>query len=157
MARSRQYISSKVSRRLGPLCRIRSCLTLEASKQVYTLLFDYGDVEGGKISEGCWKRVTRLKNRATRMILRNNTLNDTFRVLNWLKLSSRGKMHNYILVFKCFNNLVPKYVLLNILQGMRICTIMQLGEATTCTHQSLNVTCAKELLSVQGLLLSILY
>ena len=33
---------------------------------------------------------------------------------------------------------------------MQICTIMQLGEATTCTHQSLNVTWAKELLSMQG-------
>ena len=35
--------------------------------------------------------------------------------------------------------------------------IMQLGEATTCTHQSLNVTWAKELLSMQGPFISILY
>ena len=33
-----EYISSKVSRRLGLLSRIRSCLTLRASKQVYTSL-----------------------------------------------------------------------------------------------------------------------
>ena len=33
-----EYVSSKVSRRLGLLSRIRSCLTLEASKQVYTSL-----------------------------------------------------------------------------------------------------------------------
>ena len=45
----------------------------------------------------------------------------------------------------------------NILQGMRICTIMQLGEATTCTHQSLNVTWAKELLSMQGLFIAIIH
>ena len=31
------------------------------------------------------------------------------------------------------------------------------GEATTCTHQSLNVTWAKELLSMQGLNISIFY
>ena len=33
-----EYVSSKVSRRLGLLSRIQSCLTLEASKQVYTSL-----------------------------------------------------------------------------------------------------------------------
>ena len=35
--------------------------------------------------------------------------------------------------------------------------IRQLGEGTTCTHQSLNVTWAKELFSTQGLFISILY
>ena len=57
-----EYVRSKVSRRLGLLSRIRSCLTLEASKQVYTLLlqplFDYTYVACGEISEGCCKRVT---------------------------------------------------------------------------------------------------
>ena len=33
-----EYVSSKVSRRLGLLSRIQSCLTLEASKQVYTFV-----------------------------------------------------------------------------------------------------------------------
>ena len=139
MERSRQYVSSKVNRRLGPLSRIRSCLTLEASKQVYTLLlqplFDSADVAWGEISEGCFKELHRLKNRAARMTLRKNTLNDTFRVLNWLKLSSRGKMHKCIFVFKCLNNLVPKYVLLNILQGMWICTIMQSIRRRNDLHQ----------------------
>ena len=62
LERSRQYVSSKVSRRLGPLSRIRSYLTLEASKQVYTLLlqplFDNAYAACGEISEGCCKRVT---------------------------------------------------------------------------------------------------
>ena len=31
------------------------------------------------------------------------------------------------------------------------------GEATTCTQQSLNVTWAKEFLSMQGLFISVLY
>ena len=47
-----EYVSSKVSRRLGLLSRIRSCLTLEASKQVSTSLvqplFDYADVAWGQ-------------------------------------------------------------------------------------------------------------
>ena len=59
-----EYVSSKVSRRLGLLSRIRSCLTLEASKEVYTSLlqplFDYADVAWGEISEGCYKELQRL-------------------------------------------------------------------------------------------------
>ena len=72
-----EYVSSKVSRRLGLLSRIRSCLTLEASKEVYTSLlqplFDYADVAWGKISEGCCKELHRLQNSAARIILRKNT------------------------------------------------------------------------------------
>ena len=48
---------------LGLLSRIRSCLTLEASKQVYTSplqpLFDYADVaRGGKSQRGVAKSNT---------------------------------------------------------------------------------------------------
>ena len=72
-----EYVSSKVSRRLGLWSRIRSCLTLEASKEVYTSLlqplFDYADVAWGKISEGCCKELHRLQNSAARIILRKNT------------------------------------------------------------------------------------
>ena len=64
----------------------------------------------GEISEGCCKELHRLQNRAAWIIiLRKNTSNDTSCVLNWLNLASRRKMHKYILVFKCLNNLVPKY------------------------------------------------
>ena len=104
-----------VFRRLLLLSRIRSCLTLEASKQVCTSplqpSFDYADVVWGEISEGCCKELHCLQNRAARIILRNNTSNDTFCVLNWLNLASRRKMHKCILVFKCLNNLVPKYLM----------------------------------------------
>ena len=72
-----EYVSSKVSRRLGLWSRIRSCLRLEASKEVYTSLlqplFDYADVAWGKISEGCCKELHRLQNSAARIILRKNT------------------------------------------------------------------------------------
>ena len=109
-----EYVSSKVSRRLGLLSRIRSCLTLEASKQVSTSLvqplFDYADVAWGKISEGCCKELQRLQNRAARITLGKNTSNDNFCVQNWLNLASRTKMHRCIQVFKCLNNLAPKYL-----------------------------------------------
>ena len=69
-----EYVSSKVSSRLGLLSRIRSCLTLEASCSHYL------------------------------------NIRELHRVLNWLNLASRRKMHRCILVFKCLNNLIPKYL-----------------------------------------------
>ena len=102
-------------RRLLLLSRTQSCFTLEASKQVYTSLlqpsFDYADVAWGEISEGCCKELHCLQNCAAQIIFRKNTSNDTFCVLNWLNLASRRKMHKCILVFKCLNNLVSKYVM----------------------------------------------
>ena len=110
-----EYVSSKVCRRLGLLSHVQSCLTLEASKQVYTSLlqpsFDNPNVAWGEISEGCCKELHRLQNRAAQIILQKNTSNDTFCVLNWLNLASRRKMHKCILVFKCLNNLVPKHLM----------------------------------------------
>ena len=89
-----EYVSSKVSSRLGLLSRIRSCLTLEASCSHYLTI----------------RELHRLQNRAARIILQRNASNDTFSVLNWLNLASRRKMHKCILVFKCLNNLIPKYL-----------------------------------------------
>ena len=88
---------------------------LEASKQVYTSLlqpsFDYADVMRGEILQGCCKELHRLQKRPAWIILRKNTSNDTFCVLNWLNLASTRKMHKFILVLKCLNNLVPKYLM----------------------------------------------
>ena len=96
------------------MCRIRSCLTLEASNQVYTSLlqrlFDYADVAWVEISEGCCKELQRLLNRAVRIMLRKNTSNDSFCVLNRLNLASRRKMHACILIFMRLNNLVSKHL-----------------------------------------------
>ena len=138
---SSMYICSKVSRSQGLLSRIRSCLSLEASKRVYTSLlqplFDYADVAWGEISEGCCKELHRIQNRAARIMLRNNTSNHAFCVLNWLNLASRRKMHKCILVFQCLNNVVPKY-LTQYFTRNGIFKIMQLGEATTRTNQPTN-------------------
>ena len=109
-----EYVSSKVSRRLGLLSRKRSCLTLEASKQYthhscshyLTMLM----LRGGKSQRGCCKELHRRQNSAARIMLWSNTSNDTFCVLNWLNLASRRKMPKCILVFKSLNNLVPKYL-----------------------------------------------
>ena len=147
-----------VFRRLLLLSRIRSCLTLEASKQVCTSplqpSFDYADVVWGEISEGCCKELHCLQNRAARIILRNNTSNDTFCVLNWLNLASRRKMHTCILVFKC--NLVPKYLTQYFTRHADLHNHAT-RRSNACTHQSLNLMWAQELLSMQGLFTSILY
>jgi len=68
-----EYVSTKVTSRLGLLSRIRACHALEASKQVGTSLvqplFDYADVARGEISEGFCKELKRLQNRAARIML----------------------------------------------------------------------------------------
>ena len=51
-----------------------------------------------------------LQNRAVRMILHCDSSQDTFRLLNWIDLASRRKMHKRVLVFKRQNNLAPKYL-----------------------------------------------
>ena len=116
------------------MSHIQSCLMLEASKQVYTSLlqplFDYTDVAWGEISEGCCKELHRLQNRAA-IILWKNTSNDTFHVLNWLTLSSRRKMQKCILVFKCLNNLVAKYLTQYFTRNADLH-----DHATTCTRRN---------------------
>ena len=86
------------------MSRIRSCLTLEASKQVYTSLlqplFDYADVAWVEISEGCCKKLQRLQNSAARIIVWQDSANDSFHVLNWLNLASIRKMHKCMCVFQ---------------------------------------------------------
>ena len=94
------------NKKMREMSRIRSCLTLEASKQVDTsllqLLFDYADITWREISEGCCKELQCQQNRAAQKTLSV--------CLNWLNLASRKKMHKCIVVFKCLNNLVPKYL-----------------------------------------------
>ena len=86
------------------MSRIRSCLTPEASKPLHTSLlqslFDYADVAWVEISEGCCKKLQRLQNSAARIIVWQDSANDTFHVLNWLNLASIRKMHKCMCVFQ---------------------------------------------------------
>ena len=56
-----EYVSSKVSRRLGLLSRIQSCLMLEASKQAYTSLLQPSLLRRGKSQQGVAKSYTAYK------------------------------------------------------------------------------------------------
>ena len=109
-----ELVCDKVSKRLGLLSRIRSCLTQEASKCVYNTIvqpiFDYADVAYSELPAGWSENLQRLQNRAARIILQRESSKNTFHVLNWVDLSTRRKIHKCILVFKCLNNLVPEYL-----------------------------------------------
>lgn len=109
-----EVVCNKVAKRLGLLSRIRSCLTLEASKCVYNSLvlpvFDYTDAVWCELSAGCCQNLQRLQNRAARIILQRDSSKNTFISLNWVDLATRRSIHKCILVFKCLNDLVPVYL-----------------------------------------------
>ena len=136
------------------MSRIRYASRWKPLDRVYTSLlqplFDYADVAWGEISEGCCKELHRLQNRAAQIILRKNTSNDTFCVLNWLNLASRRKMHKCILVFKSLNNLVPKYLTQYFTRNVDFHDHAT-RRNNDLPHQGLDVTWAKELLSMLGL------
>ena len=66
------------------------------------LLFDYADVTWRENSEGCCKELQCQQNHAAQKTLSV--------CITWLNLASRKKMHKCIVVVKCLNNLVPKYL-----------------------------------------------
>ena len=109
-----EVVCNKVSKRLGLLSRIRSCLTLEASKNVYNSLvlpiFDYVDVILSELSFGCYQDLQKLQNRAARIVLQQHRSENVFTRLNWTDLATRRSRHKCILVFKCLNDMVPVYL-----------------------------------------------
>jgi exonuclease III len=109
-----EEICNKVSKRLGLLSRIRSCLTIDASKCVYNSvvqpIFDYTDAVWSELPAGCSQSLQKLQNRAARIILQRESSRNTFDILNWVDLSTRRQIHKCVLVFKCLNNLVPEYL-----------------------------------------------
>ena len=94
-----EYVSSKVSRRLGYTIMPHAGSILNRFTFTLAAIIWLCWCCLGEISEGCCKELQRLQNRAARIILRKKISNDTFRVLNWLNLASRRKMHKRILVF----------------------------------------------------------
>ena len=103
------YVSSKVSRRQGLLSRIRSRLTLEASKQYklhscshyLTMLM----LRGGNL-RGVLQRVTPPIEPCSSNYITEEHVKWNFLCAKMVKSS----FHKCILVFKCLNNLVPKYL-----------------------------------------------
>ena len=79
-------VCTKVNKHLGLLSRIRSCLTLKASRCVYNCLiqpiFSYTDSAWGKLSAGCSSNLQWLQNRAAHIILQCDTYRKAFDILD---------------------------------------------------------------------------
>ena len=108
-------ICNKVNKRLEILARIRSCLTLKAAQCVYNYtliepILCYTETVWGELSATSSKTLQRLQNRAGRIVLRRGSSKDTFNVLGWAEPETKWKRHKCTLVYKCLNNLVPKYL-----------------------------------------------
>ena len=109
-----ESICNKVNKHLRFLVRITSCLTLKAAKCVYNTLIEpilyYNDTAWGELSATSSKTLQRLQNCATRIILRRNFWKDTFSVLGWAELQMKRERHKRVLIYKCWNMLVPRYL-----------------------------------------------
>ena len=106
-----EKICKKVSERLGLLSRIRTCLAVEESKCIYNTIvqpiFHYTDAVWSELPVGCSRS---LQNCAARIILQRESSRNTFDILNWVELSTSRKIHKCVLVFKCLNSRIFKWV-----------------------------------------------
>ena len=104
-------MSSKVNKRLGLIFRIRSCLTINASKCVYNSLIQpilsYTDTVQRELSARNSKCLQCLQNRASRIITNRSSYKETIQILGWVDLSTNRDIHKCILVYKCSHNLEP--------------------------------------------------
>lgn len=94
---------------------IRTCLTLKAAKYVYNTLIEpilcYTDTVWGELSANPSKTLHQLQIRAAHIVLRRDSSKDTIiDVPGWVELETKRKRHKCTLVYKCLNNLVPKYL-----------------------------------------------
>ncbi len=109
---------SKLSGRLGILCRVKFNLAKETLYMLYNYsivlpLFDYGDVVYGNCRAITLKRFQVLQTRGARMLLNcdHRTLSvNMLSELKWLNIKDRLNFHQMCLVYKCRNGLVPQYL-----------------------------------------------
>ena len=103
-----EIISSKVSKCLGLLSRIRPYLTQKAAKCVHNCLiqpiFNYTDMVWGGLSIGCSKNLQHLQNRAAHIVQGRSTTEEEFQMLGWINLETQRIMHKCILVYIGLNN-----------------------------------------------------
>ena len=73
--------------------RPNSYITLRAAKCVYNCIIHpiltYADTVWGELSVGCSKNLQKLQNRAARVVIKRDTLEETFQILNWPNLESQ--------------------------------------------------------------------
>ena len=101
-------IVSKISSRLGLMCRLRTYLPTKGYNGYILPLFDYWETTNLNLETLC-----RLQNRATRIIL--NAKYDIpslqlFKKLGWLSIQNRLEYHKSVLMYTCINNSASDYL-----------------------------------------------
>ena len=105
-------IRGKISKKLGLLRRIKSCLPLNARIMFFNSfilpLFDYGDIIwGDRGNASLMSELQVLQNKAARLILdlpAHSSATDALMILGWKPLSRRRKEHHVIFMYKLINN-----------------------------------------------------
>ncbi len=108
---------SKISSRIGLMCRLRSYLPKEGLIMYYNAyilpLFDYCCIIWGNTSDLNIEKVYKLQKRAARIILnakRHASSLILFKELGWLTFMNRIKYHKGVLMFKCIKGNAPPYL-----------------------------------------------
>ena len=110
-------IVSKISSRLGLMCRLRTYLPTEGLIMYYNgyilPLFDYCCTVWGETTNLNLEKLCKLQKRAARIIL--NAKYDIpslqlFKKLGWLSIQNRLEYHKSVLMYKCINNSAPDYL-----------------------------------------------
>lgn len=111
------YISSKISKKLGVMKRVRPYLTLEISKLLYNAIvlphFTYCDIIWGSCDSGHIEKLQLLQNKGARIILNlgsRSHRSDMRFFLSWLSVNELINYHTCTAVFKCTRGLVPQYL-----------------------------------------------
>ena len=112
-----EFISKKISQRIGVLKRTRNCLTTDTANLLYKSLIlpiiSYGDTVWSKGVKANLVRLQRLQNRAGRVVLRCDTrthIVDIHSQLKWPLCQVSINLHKCLLVGKCLYGAVPQYL-----------------------------------------------
>ena len=111
------HLCSVISSKISLLKQLATYVPAELQKQFYQgyilFLIDYGSNTWGTNSSANIERLTKLRKRAARIILKVDYATPSaflFEELGWLPVSKRIKYNKAILTYKALNNLTPEYI-----------------------------------------------
>ena len=117
-------VVKKVGKMVSFLGRLRHTLNESYLNLIYQSVilpnFDYADIIWQSSSQFYLDQLQKLQNRAGRIILKVNPQNYTsnFQIhdlLKWETLKTRRKKHMYVMFYKIFHDLTPKYLKNNLI------------------------------------------
>ena len=111
---------NKISKRIGIIRRLRTCLDTNTLNILYKSMilpvFDYCDVVYSNCSGINLDTLEQIQNRAARAITGYPPWHSATELrdkLGWMKIRSRWLIHKCIFMYKCLNDLAPRYVCSN--------------------------------------------